>query len=321
MYSLVTGENIKVNHTYSSYWSDLNIIKLNSVHEYMNSISTSIKENIANVPVIFSSTKASQSFTVSFEKGTCDGFSSYYNLADTENLRSMGLLYTYSNSSPKTTLLFSVIEKPNIDINDIEFLASSGYRGFYFDYSPSNIKTIQELSVKLSDFSPIGIPYPSMCPVRPQVLSDYALWYPSNGFYNIKKYGDNIIAYQKAKSTDATFFTLYGKQKITIVGKDEKECKIIYPENTKIKKGKKVLTSNEYSFEIFETPTIITNIELEKVCPKECVEDSIKLYESFIKSGAFEKSFTDLMKENLKNIKNVYMPIQFQNRKEKAPST
>ena len=306
MYSLVTGENIKVNHTFSSYWTDLSLVKLSSIQEYMNSISTSIKENIANVPVIFSSSNASQSFTISFDKGTCDGFSSYYNTADIENIRSMGLLYTYSNSSPKTTLLFSVIDKPSLDDNDLDFLSVSGYKGFYFEYSPNNIKVISELYDRLSNYTHVGIPYPSLCPVKPQVLDDYALWYPSNDFYIIKKYGDNIIAYQKLKSTDATFFTLNGKQKITIVGNNEKECKIYYPENVKIKKGKKVLTSNEYTFEISEIPTVISNVDLEKVCPKECVEDSIKLYESFIKSNAFDKSFTDLMKENLKTIKNVY---------------
>ena len=306
MYSLVTGDFIDVNSTYSTYWFDINYAKVYSLQNQIQSISTCLRDNIANVPVIFSASNPGDTFSVSFNTYTCDGFASYSNKFDDDDVNDMALLYTFSDNAPQTNVLFNINNKKNLTDEDINFLSCSGYRGFYFDYSPTNISSIKKLKEKVSDFTPTGISYPEVLPLKPQLIDGDTLWYPSKDKFSVKRYNKTIFAYQKEGTTNAVFFTLEGKRKITIVGKDEKDCKILYPKNAKIKKGRNVLRSHEYTFEIGETPVMVSNVNIATVCPKESAKEMIDMYESFTKNDTFEKPFVKLMKENLKKLNEVY---------------
>ncbi|MBQ0105195.1 MAG: hypothetical protein KBT47_04070 [Armatimonadetes bacterium] len=313
MYSLVTGNYLETDTTYSTYWLDMSLLKFSSIQNYMSSISMSIRDNIANVPILFSSSIATQTFTIPYDKGTCDGFAYNFRGLDIHDTNSMSLLFSYSESNPKTTSLFGVSDKNSLTKEDIEFLAYSGYRGFYLNYNPAAINSIKTLRDEMTGFTPEGIPFPAILPINAQTIDQELLWYPSNDTYITEKYGDNIFAYQKDKSTEATFFTLKGKQTITIVGKDDDDCKIIFPKNKKIKKGKKAMGSKEWTFEIDETPTIVSNVDLKKTCPKQAVETLMDKYESFIKEAELETTTKELMEKNLKDIKEVYKNSSYKN--------
>lgn len=313
MYSLVTGEKINADTNYSTYWQDLNLMKFMSVQDYMNSISISIRENIANVPIVFSSSHVTQTFTVPYDKGSCDGFSYNFSALDIADCNSMALLYTYSQINPKTTCLFGISSSNQLSTEDIDFLSHSGYRGFFIDYDPKLIPNLKKLSEEMSDFSPEGIPFPTALPLNAQRLDDETLWYPSNDVYSIRKFGDNIIGYQKQKSDQAVLFTLKGTQKITVVGSGSKDCKILYPKDKSIKKGKKAINSHEYTFEITTTPTLISNLDINKTCPKQAVEEMMNKYETFIKESDLDENNKTLMKKNLKEINDVYKKSSYKN--------
>lgn len=313
MYSLVTGEKLDADTNNSTYWIDMNLLKFSSIQNSMNSISESIRENVANVPIIFSSSLATKTFTIPFAKGSCDGFAYKFNDLDIYDTNNMALLYTYSESNSKTTVLFGVSDKTELTKKDIDFLANSGYRGFYFTYSPSIISSIKELSAQMTDYSPRGIPFPAVLPLDAKQIDDNTLWYPSNDRYTIQAYTDNIISYQKEKSKEAVFFTLNGTQKITIVGNSSKDCKILYPKGKKISKGKKAFSSHEYTFEIGPTPTIVSNVDIVKTCPKQAVEQMIDKYETFIKECDLEDTNKELMKKDVKQIKEVCKNSSYKN--------
>jgi len=311
MYSLVTANEIPVDISFSSYWTDISNYKYQSIQGYMSSISEILRRSVADVPVIFSTANASQTYTIPYAKGSADGFSFHYDSSSESINNDMALLYSYAASSPKTTWLVSLNDddsKPNLISSN--FLYGCGYKGFYFDYNKttdlSKIKEFINADKDLTNYNPTIIEFPVSLPIMAQKIDDNTWWYPSPKNFLTKKFSDNIYAYQLSGSDNVVLFTTGEKTNITVVGASDKESKVVYPKGLKIKKGIKVFGANEYTFEISNKPVIVSNLNLKTLFPKQVAENEINRYEKLIKKTTDDKSVAELMKKNLNNIKDVF---------------
>lgn len=280
-------------------WHDIVDYRDSSAQEYMNTISDTLRKQVADVPVIFKSSTYHRIYANPFGMGGFDGLAAEaYGSGEAPVDRVAGPLYSLAEESGKSTWFIvagtqasadgkTAYLGENIMIATLDSFREIGCKGFFVDNLVSNSEQIgwlnsfkSKIAKTWTDFKPEVVYYPTDPPTGAYVrrLARDTWWLPTLRRGNTNFIGDGLFIYTILGEGKSYLWSGSGRKTITLSTGGAGAASVDYPAGVTIAARK----DGMFTLDIDETPTVLRGINFSQVFPRETAELQINRLSALI---------------------------------------
>jgi len=291
-YDKASAELFSVNPSIAPrVWQDIVDYRDVSTQEFMNSIADVLRKQVANVPVIFTSSRYSRIFANPFGIGGFDGLAADAGgTGEAPSDRVAGPVYSLAEESSKST--WFIVSGKGSEAGGTPFMSEAamsgtmdsfrevGCKGFYVDNlfaNPEQIGWLSAFKSKIAkswtDYKPEVVNYP----IEPATgaytrrIAPGTWWLPTLRKGETTYIGDGFYAYAIMGEGKTYIWSDLGKRTVTLHTGGATNIGIDYPAGSKldIKKG------GLFTLNLDDTPTVLHGMIFNQVFPRESAQVEI----------------------------------------------
>lgn len=307
-YDRASAHLYPVDSTVTQMWTDISEYRDTSAQEKMNTISNTLKKQVANVPVIFKNTKYHRIYANPFGMGGFDGLGAEASgTGDTPIIQTAGPAYSLAEECAKTMWFVvsgtqygegtksSVGYPSELTLaTSLDYFREVGCKGFFVDSlqaatedkhnnslinDPQQIDWLKSFKSKikpetLAEFKPTVLGYPITPATGASVkrLRPNTWWLPVLKVGKTGYMGDGISAYSIMGGDETYLWSNSGQKVITLKAGPRGLPTVSFPEGASVtKKG-----ADQFTLALSDTPTVIKGVDFNMVFPYETVTAAIE---------------------------------------------
>ncbi len=319
-YDRASAKRYSVDTGLSQLWRDLTEYRDNSAQEFINTISDTLKKQVANVPIVFKSTRYHRVYANPYGIGGFDGLGVVAYGAD-ESLvtKSAGPTYALSEEAGKSTWFITAATAPvsgsypneNAMSVSLDFLREVGCKGFFVENMQAAsdqtawLKSFAERIAKTNaaEFVPTVVPYPAYGSTGAYVkrLARDTWWLPTLKLGKTSFIGDGFGAYAIAGEDRTYLWSSVGNRTITLKSGPAGIPSQEFPEKIEFPKNK----AGTFSVGLSDVPTVLRGVDISLVFPRETAQAEIDLLAAAIPEADKSKVSVQKAKDSLGRAKTV----------------
>ncbi len=280
-------------------WQDIVQYRDTSAQEYMNSISDVLRKQVANVPVIFTSSTYSRIYENPFGMGGFDGLAANVNgTGEAPAARVAGPVYSLAEESNKSTWFIVSGTQASDDsrtpylgeaamVGTMDSFREVGCKGFFVDNLLANpdqtgwLATFKgKVSKSWTDYKPEVLNYPIDPPTGAysRRIAPNTWWLPTLRRGETTYIGDGIYAYAIMGEGKAYIWSDTGKRTVTLHTGGSRNVALDYPPGAKldVKKG------GIFTLDLDDSPTVLQGLIFNQVFPRETAQAEIDRLAAFV---------------------------------------
>jgi hypothetical protein len=319
-YDRASARRYFVDSGVSQLWRDLTNYRDTSAQEYMNTIADTIKKQVADVPVLFKSSRYHRVYANPYGIGGFDGLAAVaYGTDETLVTKSAGPVYALTEEGGKSTWFITAATAPysggypseTAMTASLDLLREIGCKGFFVDGSrvPAEqfdwLKSFKDRMAKgtAAEFVPTVVPYPAYGSTGAYVkrLSPGTWWLPSLRVGKTSFIGDGFGAYAMAGEDRVYLWSSVGKRALTFRAGPAGMPSMEYPQVMTFAKNK----VGSYAVTLSDVPTVLRGVDISLVFPVETAQAEIDILTAMIPEADKIKVSVQKAKQGLDRSKTV----------------
>lgn len=270
-------------------WRDLVDYRDISAQEYMNTISETLRKQVANVPVIFKSSTYHRVYANPFGMGGFDGLAAQaYGSGEAPVDRTVGPLYALAEESGKSTWFIVAGTQASADgktpylgevmmVATLDSFREIGCKGFFVDNLASNPEQIgwlntfkSKITKTWADFKPDVVYYPTdpQTGAYVQRLARNTWWLPTLRRGKTTFIGDGLFVYTLLGEGKTYIWSGSGTRTITLSTGGIGTPVVDFPAGVSLP----VKKDGVFALYVNETPTVLNGVNFEQVFPRETAD-------------------------------------------------
>lgn len=295
-YDRFSGRRLSVDPSGTQAWADINEYRDSSMQEYLNAISTAIKKQIADVPVIVNCSRFHRIYANPYGIGGFDGLGAVgYGTDDKLVTGSAGPAYALAEESGKTTWfvcaaspLAGAYPSENAMTASLDLLREAGCKGFFVDGLRSSgcdlagnpaqldwLKGFKEMlgRSKPAEFVPTVVAFPSYPPTGAYVkrLGRGCWWLPTLRPGKVSFIGDGLGVYGIAADDRICLWSGSGPRTITLKAGPSGFPTVEFPDGAALSTKK----DGVFVLNLTDTPVVLKGMDVSLVFPYETAQREI----------------------------------------------
>jgi hypothetical protein len=306
VYDRASAKLISVDPSVTRLWRDVLDYRDTSAQEYMNTIADTLRKQIANVPVIFKSSKYHRIYANPYGMGGFDGLA-----VDNPTVKIAGPVYSLAEESGKSTWFIAVggvsNQNENSVMSTLDSLREIGCKGFFIDCQ-SQIDWCAEFKEKIkpaaiAEFKPTVVSYPVVPNTGASVkrLARDTWWLPTLRTGSVSYIGDGLFAYTIVGEDKTYLWSSIGQKSVTLKAGPMGYPSVEFPRGASISKKK----GGFFSVTLTDIPTVLRGMNIALVFPVETAQLEIDRLASAILEADKAGLGVSEVRRNLDRAKNV----------------
>ena len=307
-YDRASARLFQVDSGATGFWRDAIDYRDSSAQAQMNNIAGVLRKQVADVPIIFKSSKYHRIYANPFGMGGYDGLGAEaYGTGETPIAKVAGPVYSLTEESAKTSWFIVAATQTTSDKKTLigyanetvmaaalDYFREVGCKGFFVDSLQalpedtrgnfSLLNDVQQLdwlnnfkskikAASLVDYKPNVVNYPVSPATGAGVkrLMANTWWLPTLTMGQASYIGDGLAAYRIASEDGAYLWSTVGAKTITLKANGSTYPSVAFPSGKDITKKK----DGMFSITLTDTPTVLRGMDLSLVFPYETAETEI----------------------------------------------
>ncbi len=291
VYDRASAKLTSVDPAVTRMWRDIIDYRDTSAQEYMNTISDTLRKQVANVPVIFKGAKYHRIYANPYGMGGFDGVQALaYGTGESPLTEVAGPMYALAEECGKSTWFIAAggagrkaggYPGENAMASSLDSLREIGCKGFFVDGISNDATQIEWLAKfgakikpeSLSDFKPMVIDYPIAPSTGAGVkrLARDTWWLPTLKMGSTSYIGDGLFAYAIAGEDKVCMWSGIGPKTVTLKAPPAGYPSVVFPTGADLTKRK----GNLFTLTLTDTPTVLRGMDIALVFPNETAEMEI----------------------------------------------
>lgn len=317
-YDRGSAKRYPVDSTVSLLWRDMHDYRDNSAQEYMNTIADTLKTQVADVPVVFKSSKYHRVYANPYGIGGFDGLGAVsYGTDETLVTGSAGHVYALGEEAGKSTWFITASTAPTTGayptemamVASLDVLREIGCKGFFVESEAApdlgwlNAFRERVKGARSADFVPHVVHYPAHPPTGAYMkrLARDTWWLPTLKLGRSSFIGDGLGAYAIAGEDGVYLWSSTGKKTVTFKAGPAGMPSMEFPEKKAFPKNK----SGTYSVTLSDLPTLIRGVDITLVFPYETAQTEMDILSKMIVEADKLKVNVQKAKDGLERAKTV----------------
>lgn len=330
-YDRAAGTTFPVDATVSQMWRDITDYRDTSTQEYMNTISDTLRKQVANVPVIFKNTKYHRIYANPYGMGGYDGLGvQAYGTGDAPVEDVGGPAYSLAEESGKSTWFIVAgtaaaaptassagYPSERVLTSTLDSFREVGCKGFFVDGLGSDANQLDWLKTfkgslkpeKLLSYKPDVINYP-LAPATGahcRRLAPNTWWLPTLRMGTSSYIGDGLSAYALAGEDRTYIWSSTGPKTVTLKAGPTGYPTAEFPRDSGMSKGK----DNQFTLKLTDVPTVLRGMDIQLVFPYETAFTEIDRLAALVpvadKAGLGTKQARDMI-DKARNVAKKGLP-------------
>ena len=308
-YDRASAKMYPIDVTVTRTWRDIIDYRDTSAQQFMNTISDTLRKQVANVPVIFKSAKYHRVYANPFGMSGFDGLGAVaYGTGDVPVTSAAGGVYSLAEESGKTTWYIAAATQTTADnkllvgypteaamTSALDYLREVGCKGFFIDSlqalpddtrgnfsllnAPEQLDWLNSFKDKVhqpaqAEFKPEVVYYPVAPATGAHVkrLMRNTWWLPTLRIGRTTFVGDGLSAYSILGENRSVLWSNVGERTITLKVADARLFPSIdFPADARLDKKKRGM----FTISLSDVPTVLRGMPFELVFPYETAETQI----------------------------------------------
>lgn len=291
-YDRASAKLTSVDPSATRMWRDIMDYRDSSAQEYMNTISDTLRKQVANVPVVFKSAKYHRIYANPFGMGGFDGLGAVATgTGDAPVTGSAGLVYALAEECAKSIWFIASgiaadasgasFPSENSTISSLDSLREIGCKGFFLSNTAPDSMQVDWLarfrdrvkSASAADFKPTVVGYPTAPTTGAGVkrLMRDTWWLPTLRMGTVSYIGDGLSAYSIAGEDRTYLWSSIGTRTVTLKSGPTGFPSVEFPAGVSIDKKKNGL----FSLTLSDVPVVLRGMDIALVFPVETAEIEI----------------------------------------------
>lgn len=325
-YDRASAKQFRVDTGLSQLWRDVTDYRDTSAQEFMNTISDTLKKQVANVPVVFKCPKYHRVYANPYGIGGFDGLGAVaYGTDDSIVTKSAGLAYALGEESGKSTWFITAATGPlsaayptEVSMGaSLDLLREIGCKGFFVDSlqggcdlakNPAQLDWLKSFKDRMgkagaAEFRPTVLQYPVYPPTGGYAkrLARDTWWLPTLKVGRITYAGDGLGAYGISGEDTAYIWSTTGKRTITLKVSPSGVPTQEFPEKIAFTPNK----AGCFSMALSDVPTVLRGVDVSLVFPIETAQAEMDILANMIPEADKQKISVSKAREGLERAKTV----------------
>ncbi|MBO7393145.1 MAG: hypothetical protein J6U98_02960 [Abditibacteriota bacterium] len=281
LYNPKTMNTYSADVTMSRVWNDIIDYRDTSAQSYLNAMADALRNQVANVPVIYRCGSYHRIYANPFSMSGFDGLAAPFDGTDTAVVETGVPTYSLAEESAKTMAFFTVADAGGVREHNFNHLwgafFKNGAKGFFAeDLSPIELAAFKNLiPADQAAYKPevIFFPYRPHTGARIRQFDKETWWMPTLRSGKTSYMGEGIYAYSIAGEDRVCVWTTDPNGRtITLKTPQQGLPKILFPADVKPVTNKK---SDRFTLTLGSLPVVMTGMDISMVFPFETAEKAI----------------------------------------------